>query len=387
MPRSRGTTNTDRPPGSGRRESRRFGAISGLARHVRARAGRVALTATCLLGAGTVALAAPTLAAASLDYTAPQWAELGTDAYTGNQSNQVTAVYTIQNVAESGTQLLEDRGNAMGNGSVTDVWQTGLQGTNQPTDINGNDLATPDTGPITQANYLWEYVPDNPSAGASIVDGPGELINRQSGLCLDAVGTDPNYPGPGTAIDQWTCNSGANQQWVASPVPYGPGTYSLTSEANPSASIGVGTNSISCSTQGDGDPVHLWTADTPCDHWKITKASYDFGSHTIQVKNLELDGGNVDHRGYSCAPGWEFRQGNVDTGNTDWGGATTGNGPVIGNASDPDVNIEESDGYSGDTTAFTTTMPGSVWAHYQATTDKYLNGQMVFYCDPVSGTL
>jgi hypothetical protein len=127
---------------------------------------RAALAVTCLAGAGTLMLAASGTAFATLDQTSPQWAELGPDAYTGGQTSQVTAVYTIQNVAESGTEMLEDNGNNMNAGGTVDVWSQIYQTTNQDTmSDNGSE--------ITQANYLWEYVPQNASAGGSILDGPG----------------------------------------------------------------------------------------------------------------------------------------------------------------------------------------------------------------------
>jgi Ricin-type beta-trefoil lectin domain-like len=190
----------------------------------------------CLVGAGTLALATPAIAGATVNQDAPQWEELGQYAYTPDQASHVTAVYTIQNVAEGSSEMLEDNGSAMNQGAVTDVWQPLLQGNNQPDDY----YALPDDGPITQANYLWEFVPEHPGQYSSIVGGPGELINRQSGLCLDAVGTDPNYPGDGTAIDQWSCNGGNNQEWTAFETASG---FALVSRANIETALGVGNAS------------------------------------------------------------------------------------------------------------------------------------------------
>ena len=82
---------------------------------------RAALAVTCLAGAGTLMLAASGTAFATLLQTSPQWEELGPLAYTNDQAKQVTEVLTIQNVAESGTQLLEDNGNNMNQGGTVDV--------------------------------------------------------------------------------------------------------------------------------------------------------------------------------------------------------------------------------------------------------------------------
>ena len=354
--------------------------VSNAAEHLRRRGRHAARTAACLVGAATVALAAPTIAAATVDQTTPQWAELGQYAYTGDQASGVTAVYTIQNVAEPNTEMLEDNNNQMTNGAVTDVWQQVEQGRNQPP--NGAETE-PDSTPITQANYLWEFVPNNPNQYSSIVSGPGELINRQSGLCLDAVGTDPNYPGDGTAIDQWACNGGPNQQWTAISAPSG---WLLSSLANKSAVLGVGNPS--CSPQGSGDKVYLRTTGlqgNTCDQWTIEKASYDFATYPITVRSGEIDGGNVDGRGYSCAPGWQFRQAFSTAGGDETGGAYTATGPVTTNPGDSRVELNYT--AQSNPADAVTTLPGGTLSYYQTTTTTYLDGQTMFYCDPQSNSL
>jgi hypothetical protein len=81
-----------------------------------------ALTAAALAGTSGLLLATPGIASASVDQTSPQWAELGSLASTSDQASQVTGVYTIQNVAEPGTEMLEDNNNSMAVNSTIDVW-------------------------------------------------------------------------------------------------------------------------------------------------------------------------------------------------------------------------------------------------------------------------
>jgi hypothetical protein len=49
------------------------------------------------------------------------------------------------------------------------------------------------------ANQVWE-----PQAN-------GELLNPQSGKCLDDPASSTT---PGTQLEIWDCNGGANQQWT-----------------------------------------------------------------------------------------------------------------------------------------------------------------------------
>jgi hypothetical protein len=226
-------------------------------------------------------------------------------------------------------------------------------------------------------------VPENPNAGPSIADGPGELINRQSGLCLDVNASDPNYPGNGTTVDQWTCDGGANQQWS---VGRRGSQYLLVSGLNNASDLGVGNGT--CSPQGDGDKVYLQQSgfglpSTSCDEWTITPASYDFATHPMTALKNEVGGGNVDNREYTCAPTDQFRQG-MEVNLQDWGGALTAIGPVIVDAGDSRVQF---DWTGSDAPDAVTTLAGSSFEYYQSTSTQYLDAQTMFYCDPQSGTL
>jgi len=313
---------------------------------------RAALVVTCLAGAGTLLLAVSGTAFATVDQTSPQWAELGPDGYTGGQVKQVTEVYTIQNSAEIGTQMLEDNGSSMNQGGTVDVWNQIFQTTNQY-----------NQGPaITQANYLWEFVPANPANGPSITDGPGQLINRQSGLCLDLAN---NNTGNNAAIDQWTCNDGANQQWQA--ISVGGGNYEIASALDSNGKVlGIGTQST-CILDGNGDSVSVYTADqyNTCEWWNIQQASYDYATYPVTAGYLTDD---VDNRAYECVPTDKFRM--TDSRFSEW---------AYDNASDSGVDVR-TDAAAGGSTG---EVPGGFFAYSQSQgSGADLNGQAILYCDP-----
>jgi Ricin-type beta-trefoil lectin domain-like len=337
---------------------------------------RAALAATVLAGAGTLMLAVSGSAfAAGLDQTSPQWEELGPWGYTPDQASQVTAVYTIQNVAEAegkGTQMLEDHGNSLASGGTVDVWTQVAQTTNQ------DPMATGPYGLITQANYLWEFVPANPGNGPSILDGPGELINRQSGLCLDI---DNNSQDNNAAIDQWTCNGGANQQWAAEPD--NNGSYEVVSVLDGyGKALGIGTENA-CILAGNGDSVSVYRTDNgnPCERWDIQQASYDFASHPIGVPDEDSE---IDGRGYECIAG--------DTLRADAGSYGAGAGNYVyrfdqwdfRNIGDPSVTVDET---VPALSSYPNYVPNGILGYSQVGSASVLTGQVMYYCDPPTQSL
>jgi hypothetical protein len=127
---------------------------------------RTAAAVVVLAGAGGLMLAASGVAFASgVDQTTPQWEEIGPWGYTDDQASQVTAVYTIQNVAEPGTEMLEDNSSSMNSGGTVDVWTKSNQ-TQAQDPVSG-------TSQISQANYLWEFVPSDPNLGTQITQNAG----------------------------------------------------------------------------------------------------------------------------------------------------------------------------------------------------------------------
>jgi hypothetical protein len=324
---------------------------------------RVALAAVALAGAGGLLLAGIGAASASVDQTTPQWAELGPLASAAGQANQVTAVYTIQNLAESGTEMLEDNGNSMAADTTIDVWSQWYQQTDQ------DPMATSSDPQITQANYLWEYVPASPGHGSSIVDGYGELINRQSGLCLDDNGS-PDQEGDGATITQYSCNGGANQQWTAVKIP-STSSYELGPEVdNGGGTLGVG-NGSTCSPQGDGDSVYVRTTGmngNTCDQWDIQQASYDFATSPIGVSSESQHDGSS----YGCLTADTLRRNQNSSLYTDWDYANLSDSEI-----EPIVTTQ---------TPVPSTVPEGGIQYETGNPATTYTGQVMFYCDPPTTT-
>ena len=91
-------------------------------------------------------------------------------------------------------------------GGGDEQWTVGTNGTLQTMgmclDVGGaatNNGATVDL-----------YTCNNTGAQVWEPQSNGELVNPQSGKCLD----DNNFGGPGTQVQLWSCGDGANQQWA-----------------------------------------------------------------------------------------------------------------------------------------------------------------------------
>jgi len=354
-------------------------------RKVRRRLACAATLASCLTCG---LLAVPAIASATVDQTSAQWAELGPFAYTSTpvlsqQSQQDTsALYTIQNTAESGNKLLEDNNNAMSNGSTVDVWDQVNQTTNQdPGNIQtpGDGVTSDPNLPITQANELWEFVPDANNSGGSITTGYGELINRQSGLCLDVNGNDT---ADGAVVDQWQCVPGAsNEQWTA--IKY-PGGYGISSQLDNDA-LGVG-NGPTCAAQNDGDRVYMRTNGQGCLNWNIQQASYDFATYPISA-GMDLTSPNTDNRSYECVTRYNLRESNYapsvasDKQEYSWDydnlsqSGTDGNQVSLFTATtDSGIN---SSGYTNPNE-----IAGGTFYYWHGDDPYWLTGQVMLYCDP-----
>jgi hypothetical protein len=69
------------------------------------------------------------------------------------------------------------------------------------------DVYNNETAPGTKVE-LW---PCNGGANQKwTVGSNGTIVGQQSGLCLDVTGADT---AAGTPLEIWTCNGGSNQQW------------------------------------------------------------------------------------------------------------------------------------------------------------------------------
>jgi hypothetical protein len=230
-------------------------------------------------------------------------------------------------------------------------------------------MATGSDPEITQANYLWEYVPDNPSNGGSIVDGYGELINRQSGLCLDDSGS-PSQEGDGATITQYTCNGAAYQQWTAWEIPFTSSYEVLPEVDNGGGTLGVG-NGSTCSPQGSGDLVYVRTAGidgNTCDEWDIQQASYDFGTNPVTVSGYI----QADDSSYGCLTGDTLRRNENSSDFGDWDFANAGASQLT-----PEITDES---------PVPTDVPGGGVEYVSSDPATTYTGQVMFYCDPPTTT-
>jgi hypothetical protein len=91
------------------------------------------------------------------------------------------------------------------NGTSAQQWTVAsgntLQALGKCLDINGGGTANGTTVDL--------YTCNGTGAQAWIPQSNGELVNPQSGKCLD----DTNWGGSGTQLQIWACGDGANQQW------------------------------------------------------------------------------------------------------------------------------------------------------------------------------
>jgi hypothetical protein len=257
--------------------------------------------------------------------------------------------------------MLEDNGNSMAANTTIDVWSRWYQQSDQDPYTTGSGSQ------ITQANYLWEFVPDNPAHGGSIVDGYGELINRQSGLCLDDSGST-NQQGDGATITQYGCTGATSEQWVATEIPF-TSSFQLAPEAdNGLGSLGVG-NGSTCSPQGDGDSVYVRTtglSHNTCDEWTIQQASYDFATKLVSVSSS----GTPDNNSYGCLTGETLRWHDLNTLDEDPDYVNLGGPDVtpIPNADPSQPNLVDNIEYES------------------ANLNENEPGQIMLYCDPATTT-
>jgi hypothetical protein len=113
-------------------------------------------------------------------------------------------------------KCLDDFGGSSANGTIADLWDcngtaaqnwTATGGTLQ---VNGACLDVVGAGSTADGTLvdLWAC---NGGANQQWTAENGELVNPQSGKCLDDPGFNTTN---GTQLDIWDCNGGANQQWT-----------------------------------------------------------------------------------------------------------------------------------------------------------------------------
>jgi hypothetical protein len=175
-----------------------------------------------------------------------------------------SGTYTTGQVASGMPGLcLDDENDSTTNGNPVDIWSCNTSTAQQWTPSNGsmvdNGMCLDVVGSASTADGtlvdLWGC-----NGGANQVWEPqanGELLNPQSGKCLDdpALSTTP-----GTQLEIWDCNDGPNQQWTLPPV-VGP------------VAAGVGGLCLDDSADGtaDGNKVDVYGCnDTNAQRWELS---------------------------------------------------------------------------------------------------------------------
>jgi chitinase len=91
------------------------------------------------------------------------------------------------------------------NGTAAQDWTVAagntLQALGMCLDVDGGGTANGTTVDLYSCNGTGAQV--------WVPQSDGELVNPQSGKCLD----DTNWGGSGTQLQIWACGDGANQQW------------------------------------------------------------------------------------------------------------------------------------------------------------------------------
>jgi hypothetical protein len=345
-------TRTDRPP-RGRRT-------------VTARAAVFAACLAAAAGGLLVAAFAPAGAGATVSTGTPQYQQ------------PPGILYTFQDLdSGSGATVLEDLNNETGNGAVVDT---------SPPVIVDQAGGTAETGPILQPSDQWAFIPAASNTGGSITTGYGELVNHQSGLCLDLNLSQATPTADLALVDQWQCVNGAqNEQFTATP-DTADGGWSVQTEYDGAY---LGNNQEMCLPDNfpgaeNNVPVYLRTnGPSPCTAWQIQRVSYEFATNIIRVPGGYPD---RDPTTYSCnVPGYTLRQGTNPTPNSSNGTAyyypayTNLSDDGLGNTGtyDEQVDIEFADDSS-------TPGPLAEPLYVHSNAPYWQNGQLLLYCDPNS---
>jgi hypothetical protein len=327
---------------------------------------RTLVTRTALAGAaltGAAALALGTAGAASAVSTStPDYA----------QPPSGSILYTLSpNDSGSAATLLEDNNNGTGNGAVVDTWA--------PTIFDSNS-----GGQILQANEQWYFLPVAGNTGGTITTGMGELVNRQSGLCLDI--NESNWTeatSDNALVDQWQCVAGApNEEWTAFQSPDGSGwevASDLTGTYNGVYDDAVlGNDNPNCQPQDDnnGTPVVTHLTYSDCTVWNIQRVSYEFATSIVDVPGSIKE---TDSTTYTCNPGYNMRL------NPGYGGGDYNyySYKMLEGSSNMS-SIANYQGWSDGDTPYTGVPAQPLYFHNDA--PYWMDAQMAFYCDPGSYT-
>jgi Ricin-type beta-trefoil lectin domain/Glycosyl hydrolase family 76/Ricin-type beta-trefoil lectin domain-like len=178
---------------------------------------------------------------------------------------------------------LDDAGGAATAGNKIDVYGCNNTAAQQWTPANGtlmnNGMCLDVVGPYSTADGtlvdLWTC-----NGGANQVWEPqadGELLNPQSGKCLDDPAASTT---PGTQVEIWDCNDGANQQWTLPPL-IGPAVSGID---------GLCLDDNADST-ADGNKIDIYGCnDTGAQQWQLTGGTLRDNGKCLDVAG----GGSAD---------------------------------------------------------------------------------------------
>jgi Ricin-type beta-trefoil lectin domain-like len=341
--------------------------VSSRRSQVRRRLARIITAAACLAGSAGALLATAAIASATVDNTQPAYRQPAGIVYSLVKNNNV-----------NNSNLLTVDGGAMNDGALVNTWTRTIE----DTQAGGN---------ITQANQLWEFIPQADNSGGRLTTGFGELRNRQSGLCLDIHGQNTQ---DAATVDQWDCVPGAkNEEWKATFQSAGvaAGSWVVASEMDGAY---LGTDTPGCtagSADGNGDAMYARTQMSSCTLWAPRLDSYRFA--TNKVTEGVYSGAHIDDTNYGCVPGYKLRVssylGKYEYDSGPDGDEEGGLGQptwfwAYSNLSDSGINV------NGVLTQGSPSNPPNQltggYLNYTNPTTTQQSGQIMLYCDPQSTT-
>jgi hypothetical protein len=125
-------------------------------------------------------------------------------------------------------------------------------------------------------------------------DGDYEIVNRESGMCLEDEG---NSTTAGSPIDQWPCWGGSNQEWNLQ------STTGYNVLINDDSGM---TLEPSNTSRGAGLVQEPFAYGSPIQSWNIQPTTYELLSNQVTVPRA---GTHADNNTYTCNSGYHFMPG------------------------------------------------------------------------------
>ena len=193
------------------------------------------------------ALAAGTLAAAALNAT---WADSALAS-----APAAAAAATSGPITGYQGLCLDDKSAGTANKNPVDVYTCNGTAAQTWTLSGGNLLVFgkclgPTGGGTADGTVVDIYTCNGSAAQLWQPQANGELLNTNSGKCLD----DTGYGGSGTQAQIWTCGDTANQQWV---MPTGGGTGGLNPSVAPGGNFDLSLWELQLPTGSPGSPTTI----------------------------------------------------------------------------------------------------------------------------------